>query len=176
MPVERTLERVDADVAAGRRALARQRLRGLVDAFPERLDLRERLAALYRLDGDAAQAGRWSYLSADADPREVAAFERAYRGDPIALMKALAWRRPEHDAATAVARERLRALRERAEADAGAPVDWADPRRPHPPARWWEPVAAGVAGVVVLALVVLFVVGVTSLVVRGWYVVLGWFG
>ncbi|WP_432571662.1 DUF6584 family protein [Kineococcus sp. SYSU DK005] len=126
--MEQTLTKAAADLAAGRTTPARQRLRGLVASFPERLDLREHLADTYCRAGDAAQAGRWSYLSADRDEREVAAFERIYR-DPFARMKALAWRTSE-DSAGPLAATRLRALREQAEQIAGAPVCWQHPHRP----------------------------------------------
>ncbi|MFF9199053.1 DUF6584 family protein [Streptomyces sp. NPDC014779] len=44
MPLRETLARVDADLAAGRIPVARQRLRGLVSSFPYDLTLRRRLA------------------------------------------------------------------------------------------------------------------------------------
>ena len=56
---QETLMRVREDIAAGRLSLARQRLRGLVGSYPQRLDLREQLAELYRREGIPSQAGRW---------------------------------------------------------------------------------------------------------------------
>ena len=112
MPVELTLHKAAEEVERGDLASvlrARQRLVGLVTSFPDRLDLRERLAQVYRLLGDAAQAGRWSYLSEDRDEAEVAAFERAYR-TPVARLAALNWTGGEQAAATRVARDRLVAL------------------------------------------------------------------
>lgn len=150
MPVDKTLARADADAAAGRMPLARQRLRGLVGSVPHRVDVRERLAELYRSEGDLAQAGRWSYLSERADPREVAAFERAYP-DPVQRMRALAWR-GEEDAAGEHAARRLREVRTAAERDVGARLRWEDPRRPERPGSWRERERAGEAGCVVLAL------------------------
>ena len=44
MPLRDTLSQVDADLAAGRVPVARQRLRGLVSSFPNDLMLRRRLA------------------------------------------------------------------------------------------------------------------------------------
>ena len=104
---------------------ARLRLRSRVLAEPQRLDLREELAAAYRREGHAAQAGRWSYLAAVRDPAEQAAFERAFEHDPVQLMAVLRWRGSEDEAATEVARERLRALRAVAEGSAGARLEWA---------------------------------------------------
>ncbi|CAM5376237.1 hypothetical protein STANM337S_01670 [Streptomyces tanashiensis] len=126
MSQQNTLARVDADLAAGRVPMARQRLRGLVSSFPCDLTLRRRLAEVYRLYGDAAEAGRWMYLEEDRRPDETAAFEERY-GSPGWRMKALAWRGPESMAATAFAEERLAALRTARAEELGRPVDWDDP-------------------------------------------------
>ncbi|MEV0979510.1 DUF6584 family protein [Streptomyces sp. NPDC049915] len=126
MPLRETLARADADLAAGRVPVARQRLRGLVSSFPHDLTLRRRLAEVYRLYGDAAEAGRWMYLEEDRDADETAAFEARY-GSPGWRMKALAWRGPEAKAATAFAQGRLIAVRTARAEEVGHPVDWDDP-------------------------------------------------
>ncbi|MEU3527368.1 DUF6584 family protein [Streptomyces sp. NPDC038707] len=126
MPLRETLARVDADLAAGRIPVARQRLRGLVSSFPYDLTLRRRLAGVYRLYGDAAEAGRWMYLEEDRDTDETAAFEARY-GSPGWRMKALAWRGPEAMAATPFAEKQLVAVRTACAEDLGHPVDWDDP-------------------------------------------------
>ncbi|MGB8650720.1 MAG: DUF6584 family protein [Mycobacteriales bacterium] len=108
MPIDETLAKIEEDFAAGRAALARQRLKGLVGSFPERLDLREQLAALYRHEGDLAQAGRWSFL-ADAPIREeLEAFESVHKVDLSGAMRALKWPGGEAAAPSAAASERLR--------------------------------------------------------------------
>lgn len=172
MPADLTLARAAADVAAGRPALAQRRLTDLSRAMPERLDVREALAAVYRARGDLAQAGRWSYLAEHRDPAEVEAFERAYQGDPVRLMRALRWRGPESLAPTATARETLEALRSRAEAEVGAPLEWEDPRRPEREATWRDAAAV----VAFFAVVALVVIGIVSVAVHGVTVVVGWFG
>ncbi|KOX33726.1 MULTISPECIES: DUF6584 family protein [unclassified Streptomyces] len=126
MSLSNTLARVDADLAAGRVPVARQRLRGLVSSFPHDLTPRRRLAEVYRLYGDAAEAGRWMYLEEDRREDETAAFEERY-GSPGRRMKALAWRGPEALAATAFARGRLAALRTARAGELGRAVDWDDP-------------------------------------------------
>ncbi|MGV9557224.1 DUF6584 family protein [Streptomyces sp. NPDC003401] len=126
MSLRETLARVDADLAAGRIPVARQRLRGLVSSFPYDLTLRRRLAEVYRLYGDAAEAGRWTYLDEDRDAGETAAFEARY-GSPGRRMKALAWRGPETRAATAFAEGQLAAVRIACAEKRGRPVDWDDP-------------------------------------------------
>ncbi|MFM9700615.1 DUF6584 family protein [Streptomyces europaeiscabiei] len=126
MPLSETLARVDADLAAGRIPVARQRLRGLVSSFPYDLTLRRRLAEVYRLYGDAAEAGRWMYLEEDRDADETVAFEARY-GSPGWRMKALAWRGPETVAATAFAHAQLVAVRTACAETVGHFVDWDDP-------------------------------------------------
>ncbi|MFE5711366.1 DUF6584 family protein [Streptomyces sp. NPDC056501] len=126
MSLSNTLDRVDADLAAGRVPMARQRLRGLVSSFPYDLTLRRRLAEVYRLYGDAAEAGRWMYLEEDRDAVETAAFEERY-GSPGWRMKALAWRGPEALAGTAFAEGQLVAVRTACSEALGRSVDWDDP-------------------------------------------------
>ncbi|MFJ2649817.1 DUF6584 family protein [Streptomyces sp. NPDC087420] len=118
-----TLARVEADLAAGRTPLARQRLRGLVASYPCDLTLRRRLADIHRLYGDRAEAGRWTYLEEDRDAGETAAFEARY-ATPERLMRALAWHGPEALAASTFAAAQLAAVRTACSAAFGRPVDW----------------------------------------------------
>ncbi|MBO0868481.1 MAG: hypothetical protein J2P15_07940 [Micromonosporaceae bacterium] len=103
------LDRVAADLARGHTQPAIQRLSSLVAAHPTDLDLRLRLAAAHRLVGDAVEAGRWSYLDADADPAETRAFERAYPSAGQRLRR-LRWPDREGHPATDFARARLTGL------------------------------------------------------------------
>ncbi|MFF8997809.1 DUF6584 family protein [Streptomyces achromogenes] len=173
MPLSETLARVDADLTAGRVPLARQRLRGLVSSFPHDLTLRRRLAEVYRLYGDAAEAGRWMYLEEDRDAGETAAFEARY-GSPAWRMKALAWRGPESLAATAFAEHRLVAVRTACAEELGRSVDWDDPdsyldaleEESEDPSRSWS--VSGVllgAGCLVaaLAFLAIWVIGLVAL-------------
>ena len=119
-----TLARVDADLAAGRVPMARQRLRGLVSSFSQDLLLRRRLGEVYRLYGESAEAGRWMYLEADRDPAETSAFEERH-STPLQRMRALAWHAPESLASTAFAAQQLAAVRKASSDHIGRPVDWA---------------------------------------------------
>ncbi|MFL1900232.1 DUF6584 family protein [Streptomyces tauricus] len=123
MPLRDTLARVDADLAAGRVPVARQRLRGLVSSFPDDLTLRRRLAEAYRLYGEPAEAGRWMYLEQDRDTAETSAFEARYHSAQR-RMRALAWRGGESLAATAFAQKQLSAVRAACSEATGRPVDW----------------------------------------------------
>ncbi|MET9954344.1 DUF6584 family protein [Streptomyces sp. NPDC006339] len=174
MPVRETLARVDADLAAGRVPVARQRLRGLVSSFPHDLTLRRRLAEVYRLYGDAAEAGRWMYLDEDRDADETLAFEARY-GSPAWRMKALAWRGPESMAATPFAERQLAAVRTACAEELGHPVDWdnpasywdgledADREAPSEPWTVGSVLAVGGCLVGVLAFLAVWVVGVVAL-------------
>jgi hypothetical protein len=165
MTVERTLARVEEDLRDGDVAMARTRLRSLVQSLPHRLDARERFADVCRLGGDPVEAGRWSYLSEHRDENEVAAFERACGDDPVRIMRALRWRASEEDAATDTARERLLDVRARAEAKAGRTLDWSDRGRAME-GPWWHDLFAVGCLAVGLVLLALAVIGVVTVV--GW--------
>ncbi|ANZ38221.1 hypothetical protein BBK82_21280 [Lentzea guizhouensis] len=112
MPVELTLHKAADELRRGDLAnvlRARQRLAGLVGTYPHRLDLRDRLAEVYRVLGEPAQAGRWTYLSDYRDPEETLAFERAYRRAQVRLV-ALNWAGRLEEAPTETARTRLASL------------------------------------------------------------------
>ncbi|MFI6096772.1 DUF6584 family protein [Lentzea sp. NPDC051213] len=112
MPVELTLHKAADEMNRGDLAnvlRARQRIAGLVGTYPHRLDLRERLAEVYRVLGQPAQAGRWNYLSEERDPEETLAFERAYRHADARLV-ALSWQGRVDEAPTETARIRLESL------------------------------------------------------------------
>src|SRR5262245_8184859 len=139
------LNRVAADLAQGHTDPAIRRLSSLVAAHPTDLDLRQRLAAIHRLVGNEVEAGRWSYLNADADAGETSAFERAYPS-PGQRLRRLRW--PERQAAhpaTDFARTRLAHL---AIAAAGTRTEVA-------PARRGRRAFVAVAGAVVAALATL---------------------
>ncbi|WP_461121660.1 DUF6584 family protein [Saccharothrix stipae] len=160
MPVELTLRRAAEEVERGDLASvlrARQRLVGLVTSYPDRLDLRDRLASVYRLLGDAVQAGRWSYLSEVRDEAELAAFERAYR-TPLSRLEAMNWAGAEAGAATRTARERLAALQAEANAQLRAELAVADDRDSS-----WRTNVLVLLGLVIVLLC--FVVGAVTLVV-----------
>ena len=162
------MRRVQEDVAAGRLSMARQRLRGLVGSYPQRLDLREQLAELYRREGILSQAGRWSFLSESRDREELRAFEREY-ADHVARMRAVGWRGPE-DAAGELARERLAALRAEAERRVGRPISWERAAEVHTDTTWGDRIFAVVASLV-LGLVVL---GGISFLIEGIRTVIHW--
>lgn len=157
MPVELTLRKAAEEVDRGDLASvlrARQRLVGLVTSYPDRLDLRDRLAEVYRVLGETAQAGRWSYLADHRDDAEIAAFERAYR-TPEARLTALNW--VSGEATTETARIRLAALQSAVSEQLRAEIAVADDRDSS-----WTTNILVLLGLIVVLLC--FVVGAVTLV------------
>lgn len=101
------MDRVTTDLSRGHTHPAIQRMHSLVAAHPTDLDLRRRLAAIYRATGNAVEAGRWSYLDDNAAADELAAFE--LRFPPHRRLDALRWP-VGAPAPTDVSRERLAPL------------------------------------------------------------------
>jgi hypothetical protein len=161
VPIDRTLDRVREDLSAGQLGRARQRLRGLIASFPERLDLRVMLAETYREEGQVVQAGRWSFLDEDADPAEIEAFLLACP-DPVQRMRKIRWSDTvDVTVAGPFAARRLTELRAAAEQATGAPVSWQQPRHragEHQDSLGERLATAG-CGVAVLVVLVLAVVG-----------------
>jgi hypothetical protein len=89
--VEDVLAEVEDDLAVGDHASARRRLREALVARPHRLDLRLRLAAVYRMIGDLPQAGRWGFFDDYAPEEEIQAFRTACGDDAALMLEALAW-------------------------------------------------------------------------------------
>jgi hypothetical protein len=167
MPIEQTLRRVDADLEQGRVLPGINRLRGLVREVPDRLDLRLRLAAVYRSQGELAQAGRWSFLAEDVDAVELAAFERQFR-TAAGRLAAIAWTGGTDDLGPQ-ATERLTALRAAVAAETGRVLtkDGSLAEKP-------RPVEAALTALGCSA-AVLALIGLGALVVHGARMVIGWF-
>ncbi|MFC8597877.1 DUF6584 family protein [Isoptericola sp. NPDC057191] len=164
MPINLTLQRVDDDLAQGRILPAIQRLRSLVRTYPHRLDVRSLLADVYRSQGELVQAGRWSFVAEDADPAELAAFERAFRS-ARGRLAAVAWP-GDDDTLGPVAAARLAALRAAAQ-DAGDDGRTGDFEKPDVGARVGCAVAVAVGALVLLSLATCVVLGVRVIV--GWF-------
>ncbi|HUQ60417.1 DUF6584 family protein [Lentzea sp.] len=158
MPVELTLHKAAEELRRGDLASvlrARQRVAGLVGTYPHRLDLRERLAEVYRVLGQPAQAGRWTYLSDGRDPDETWAFERAYRRAE-ARLGALSWQGSAEEAPTETARNRLASLHEQARAELRRELD----TTPDQETSWGACLIVMVGGTFVL---VCFLLGIVTL-------------
>jgi hypothetical protein len=115
------LARVKNDLALGHTYTAIQRLRTQLAVDPDDLELHRLLASVYRQTGNLVEAGRWSFLTEDARPEELAAFERA-NPDPWLRLRLVRWA-GEPGALPAAARARLWALRQAADRS-GPPDRW----------------------------------------------------
>ena len=86
----RALSRVRRDLAAGHPRAAVRRLRTMLAASPGDLEVYGLLAEVHRTVGNAAEAGRWGYLTGDVTEDEIAAIERAHP-QPWIRLQLLGW-------------------------------------------------------------------------------------
>jgi hypothetical protein len=119
------LARVKQDLALGHTYTATQRLRTLIAIHPDDLELRQRLATVYRQTGNLAEAGRWAFFSNDLSHAELAAFERA-NPDPWLRWRMLRWDSDAANLPDEPARARLRELAAAA-TQAGPPSTYGGP-------------------------------------------------
>ena len=95
MPLTNTLAAVERDIENGDLGKARDRLHGLVSAYPSDLSLRRRLGQVYWDLRYPAMAGRYWYLEEAKTPTMAAAcaaFERSCGGDPLKILLAIKYR------------------------------------------------------------------------------------
>ncbi len=95
MTLERTLESIEANINAGDLGKARDRLHGLLSSYPDNLELRKRLGAVYWRLQMPEMAGRYWYLEEAKDLDMTAAcrrFEVQFGNDPAYLLFALKFR------------------------------------------------------------------------------------
>ena len=163
MPIDQTLARARAELAAGQTDRSRQRLHGLLATYPHRTDVRAALAAAHRVAGNPVQAGRWAFLCPDRDTAETAAFLAAYPTTSVRV-QAMRWVGPEHDAEPSV-RDRMAELRAVAEVE----VDRTTRPRPRP-----RPTPAN--DVLAMTGCLLVVAAVAALAVIGLVAVVRWIG
>jgi uncharacterized protein DUF6584 len=109
--------------------LATQRLRTLVAACPNDVEIHRRLADVYRRAGNAVEAGRWGFVTAEVSAAELAAFERAHPSAWLRL-RLLGWTAGPDGIPDPAAGQRLRDLLDRAV-------------REGPPARYGGPLYQG---------------------------------
>jgi hypothetical protein len=122
MSLEKTLARVEQDIAAGNFGKARDRLHGLLAARPNDLELRRRLGGVYRELQYPAMAGRYWYLEEDKSPEMEAAareFEKACGSNPVLILQALKFKGELESVERLFARETLLTLQRRAKAEHG---------------------------------------------------------
>ncbi len=95
MSREETLRKVAYDIQREDLGKARDRLHGLIGAYPDDLGLRERLAEVYWQLRQPAMAGRYWYLTDCNTPeadRAREAFQKAHGHQPLLMLQALKFR------------------------------------------------------------------------------------
>ncbi len=95
MPKEQTLRIVENEINSGDLGKARDRLHGLISAYPDDLTLRSKLGDVYWKLHHPAMAGCYWYLDQDtSDSKSIAilAFESRFGKDPVMLWKHLAFK------------------------------------------------------------------------------------
>src|SRR5512141_217310 len=95
MALDRTLKSIEDNIRAGDLGKARDRLHGLISSYPDNLELREQLAAVYWRLQMPEMAGRYWYLEEEKDPDMADAcrrFEAQFGNDPAYLLFALKFR------------------------------------------------------------------------------------
>jgi len=126
------LARAREDLVQGHTEVAVRRLRAYLAGDPDNIEVRRVLAAIYRQTGNVVEAGRWGFLTTDARPAELAAFERA-NPSPFLRLQLLHFS-ADPGGLPAAARDRLRVLALQAER-VGPPPDWRGYDEPIKPKR-----------------------------------------
>jgi hypothetical protein len=160
------LARVEADLVRGHTHLAMQRLASLTAMYPDDMDLRARRAALNRRIGNLAEAGRWGYLTEDATPAEITAFERAHRSLWMRLRTLQLTTDPAVLRLGPLATQRLATLVEQAGTESATPLLWTDTglRRQQASGSWRDNLPCLAAAVLGVVLVTLMAVGLVTVV------------
>jgi len=129
---EKTLSRIEGDIASGDYGKARDRLHGLIATYPDALELRRRLGNVYGQLQYPAMAGRYWYLEEDRSPAMDAAccaFEESCGDDPVQMLLALKFRGDFEAIADTFAGRTLLALQDRARQERGCTIGFGKPGR-----------------------------------------------
>jgi hypothetical protein len=167
---ERTLARIERDLAEGDLGQARDRLHGLIVTYPDDLTLREKLGDVYWRLQYPAMAGRYWYLEEEKSPdmvRACAAFVGACGNDPVQMLLALKFRGNVAAIRNTFAGRTLQALQERARQERNCTIDFGrrgsekyNYTRRYRSRGWWLLISSLVGALVALALMVVGLVTV----------------
>jgi len=93
MPLQQTLDAVQQDISNGDLGKARDRLHGLINGYPDQLELRKQLGEIYWQLQMPEMAGRYWYLEEQKkDERMIEAchrFENQFGQDPLHILFAI---------------------------------------------------------------------------------------
>lgn len=127
MSVEQTLENVEQDIAAKNYGKARDRLNGLIGAYPENLALRRQLGEIYWQLQYPAMAGRYWYLEEDKSPEMINAcktFEHSCGNNSYQILRSLKFQGDPQNIDSVYAKNTLQALQAQVQDEYGYTVDF----------------------------------------------------
>lgn len=127
-----TLRKVEQEIAEGKLGIARDRLNGLVQAFPDDLSLRSRLAYVYDRLGYPRLAGQFWFLDSVHEPHQLAAvdaFIQECQSDPATILRRLKLRCGPEVLSDLAARAKVEALIEDCKRR-GQSIPTFEPRQP----------------------------------------------
>jgi hypothetical protein len=153
-----TRKRIEEEIAEGKLGIARDRLHGLVLAYPDDMKLRSRLGDVYAKLGYPAEAGRFWFLDAELDDEKRAAIDAFILrcdSNPSNILRRLKIRCSPEVLTTAHARERVAQLVQDCE-KRGYKVPTFGPTRDFVPARsnWWLSFGCSLLAFVLITLLV----------------------
>jgi hypothetical protein len=167
MPLEKTLERIERDIAAGDYGKARDRLHGLIATYPDDFSLRRTLGDVYWQLQYPAMAGRYWYLEEKKSPDMVTAcvvFERSCGNNPFHILLALKYRGDIQTSRDTFAGRTLLALQKQVKDQYGYCIDF---KKRGAERYQWTPVSRGVwqerlvlAGCIVTGFAILGLIGI----------------
>lgn len=174
MTLADTLDRAAADARRGDLGKARDRLQGLLAAYPSELEIRRRLGDLYwRLQYPERAGLNWYLFESESPDMDAAklAFEARHGSDPWRMLDAIGFHGGLDSIESTYADATIRDLAKRARVTPGrleAALRRRNPNEPEPPdlEPWWvRLIPAGLLGA--LGLILLFaLVGVVT--AAGW--------
>ncbi|MBN1316651.1 MAG: hypothetical protein JXA42_14330 [Anaerolineales bacterium] len=169
MAKEETLTRIEQEITTGDLGKARDRLHGLITAFPDDLSLRRQLGDIYDRLQFPSMAGRYWYLEEKKTPDMLAAcnlFEQTCGNDPLQILRSIKFKGDPDEIENEFAAKRLQSLQKRASAEYGFTVDFSRPGaekyQPTRKNRFVSALSKLGCLVVVLAALALLVVGVIA--------------
>ena len=171
MALQETLDRASLDEARGELGKARDRLEGLLVAYPDEIEVRRRLGDVYWRLQYPERAGRhWYLFESDRPEMELAkrAFESRYGGDAWLMLNAIGYHGGLDSLDGTYGNTVIRDLAKRAGVTSGkleAALRRRNPSEPVPPTpqSWQSKLFLSLALAVVIAVLVLAVVGLITM-------------
>lgn len=104
LSIEKTIKSIHHDISNGKKLKAIDRLKNLINTYPEKIELRERLAELYYEDDFLDAAGKYWYLSILNEERKVNAvriYKETVKNSSLQILKDIGYSKslshlPEH--------------------------------------------------------------------------------